>query len=104
MMFTALSGPSPAAIVAIGSIVIAGMHQVGYSKEFSAGVIANAGTLGILIPPTTIEPATLIPSTVVEDPPDKLILLIDLKTHQFFAFTDFNHRLFQMININVCVG
>ena len=48
MMFAALSGSSPATVVAIGSIVIAGMVQVGYSKEFAAGVICNAGTLGIL--------------------------------------------------------
>ena len=54
MMFAALSGSSPATVVAIGSIVIAGMHQVGYTKEFAAGVIANAGTLGILIPPSIV--------------------------------------------------
>ena len=30
------------------------MHQVGYTKEFAAGVIANAGTLGILIPPSIV--------------------------------------------------
>ncbi|MEM7631146.1 MAG: TRAP transporter large permease, partial [Pseudomonadota bacterium] len=39
---------------AIGSIVIAGMRQVGYTKDFAAGVIANAGTLGILIPPSIV--------------------------------------------------
>ena len=44
----------PATVVAIGSIVIAGMRQVGYSKDFAAGVIANAGTLGILIPPSIV--------------------------------------------------
>ena len=54
MMFAALSGSSPATVVAIGSIVIAGMRQVGYTKEFAAGVIANAGTLGILIPPSIV--------------------------------------------------
>ena len=54
MMFAALSGSSPATVVAIGTIVIAGMRQVGYSKEFAAGVICNAGTLGILIPPSTV--------------------------------------------------
>jgi len=51
MMFAALSGSSPATVIAIGSIVIAAMQQVGYTKEFAAGVICNAGTLGILIPP-----------------------------------------------------
>lgn len=54
MLFAALSGSSPATVVAIGSIVIAGMRQVGYSKEFAAGVISNAGTLGILIPPSIV--------------------------------------------------
>ncbi|GAA6199114.1 TRAP transporter large permease [Aquicoccus sp. SU-CL01552] len=54
MLFAALSGSSPATVVAIGSIVIAGMREVGYSKDFAAGVIANAGTLGILIPPSIV--------------------------------------------------
>ncbi|SIS83242.1 TRAP transporter large permease [Phaeovulum vinaykumarii] len=54
MMFAALSGSSPATVVAIGSIVIAAMRQVGYSKDFAAGVICNAGTLGILIPPSIV--------------------------------------------------
>ncbi|MCY3880210.1 MAG: TRAP transporter large permease [Rhodobacteraceae bacterium] len=54
MLFAALSGSSPATVVAIGSIVIAGMRMVGYTKEFAAGVICNAGTLGILIPPSIV--------------------------------------------------
>ncbi|MEH6675181.1 MAG: TRAP transporter large permease [Sulfitobacter sp.] len=54
MLFAALSGSSPATVVAIGSIVIAGMRETGYTKEFAAGVIANAGTLGILIPPSIV--------------------------------------------------
>lgn len=54
MLFAALSGSSPATVVAIGTIAIAGMRQVGYSKEFAAGVICNAGTLGILIPPSIV--------------------------------------------------
>ena len=54
MMFAALSGSSPATVVAIGSIVIAGMVQAGYKKEFAAGLICNAGTLGILIPPSIV--------------------------------------------------
>ncbi|WP_121629631.1 TRAP transporter large permease [Tropicibacter alexandrii] len=54
MIFAALSGSSPATVVAIGSIVIAAMRQAGYTKEFAAGVIANAGTLGILIPPSIV--------------------------------------------------
>ena len=54
MLFAALSGSSPATVVAIGSIVIAGMISVGYTREFAAGVICNAGTLGILIPPSIV--------------------------------------------------
>jgi C4-dicarboxylate transporter DctM subunit len=54
MMFAALCGSSPATVVAIGSIVIGGMRQAGYSRDFAAGVICNAGTLGILIPPSIV--------------------------------------------------
>ena len=54
MMFAALSGSSPATVVAVGTIVIAALRQAGYTKEFAAGVICNAGTLGILIPPSIV--------------------------------------------------
>lgn len=54
MLFAAVSGSSPATVVAIGSIVIAGMVKNGYPKAFAAGVICNAGTLGILIPPSIV--------------------------------------------------
>ena len=53
-MFAAVSGSSPATVVAIGSIVIAGMVRSGYPQPFAAGVICNAGTLGILIPPSIV--------------------------------------------------
>ncbi len=53
-LFAAVSGSSPATVVAIGSIVITGMVKSGYSKEFAAGMICNAGTLGILIPPSIV--------------------------------------------------
>lgn len=54
MLFAAVSGSSPATVVAIGSIVIAGMVRVGYSQAFATGVIVNSGTLGILIPPSIV--------------------------------------------------
>jgi C4-dicarboxylate transporter DctM subunit len=54
MLFAAVSGSSPATVVAVGSIVIAGMVKAGYPKPFAAGVICNAGTLGILIPPSIV--------------------------------------------------
>lgn len=54
MFFAAVSGSSPATVAAIGSIVIAGMVKSGYPERMAAGVIANAGTLGILIPPSIV--------------------------------------------------
>ena len=54
MIFAALSGSSPATVVAIGTIAIAGMREAGYTRSFAAGVVANAGTLGILIPPSIV--------------------------------------------------
>lgn len=52
--FAAVSGSAPATVVAVGSVMIVGMINSGYSKNFSAGVICNAGTLGILIPPSLV--------------------------------------------------
>jgi hypothetical protein len=47
-------GLDAATVVAIGSIVIAGMTRIGYPLKFGAGVICDAGTLGILIPPSIV--------------------------------------------------
>lgn len=54
MLFAALSGSSPATVAAVGSIAIAGMVRSGYPIEFGTGIICNAGTLGILIPPSVV--------------------------------------------------
>jgi len=54
MLFAALSGSSPATVAAVGSIAVAGMVRSGYPKEFGAGIICNAGTLGILVPPSIV--------------------------------------------------
>jgi C4-dicarboxylate transporter DctM subunit len=54
MLFAAVSGSSPATVAAIGSIVIAGMVRAGYPEHMAAGIICNAGTLGILIPPSIV--------------------------------------------------
>jgi len=54
MLFAAVSGSSPATVVAIGSIVIAGMVATGYTEAFAVGVVGSAGTLGILIPPSIV--------------------------------------------------
>jgi len=52
--FAAVSGSAPATVVAVGSVMIAGMVSSGYSRGFAAGVICNSGTLGILIPPSLV--------------------------------------------------
>jgi len=52
--FAAVSGSAPATVVAVGSVMIGGMVASGYTKSFSAGVICNSGTLGILIPPSLV--------------------------------------------------
>jgi C4-dicarboxylate transporter DctM subunit len=53
-LFAAVSGSSPATVAAVGTIMIAGMVRSGYTREFAAGLICNAGTLGILIPPSIV--------------------------------------------------
>ena len=52
--FAAVSGSAPATVVAVGSVMIVGMVASGYTRKFAAGVICNAGTLGILIPPSLV--------------------------------------------------
>ncbi len=54
MLFAAVSGSSPATVAAIGSIVIGAMIKSGYPQKYAAGIICNAGTLGILIPPSIV--------------------------------------------------
>lgn len=51
-LFAAVSGSSPATVVAIGSILLPAMVKAGFPKNFGAGVITTSGALGILIPPS----------------------------------------------------
>jgi C4-dicarboxylate transporter DctM subunit len=51
-LFAAVSGSSPASVVAIGSVVIPAMVAQGFPPRFGAGVVTTAGALGILIPPS----------------------------------------------------
>ena len=53
-LFAAVSGSSPATVVAIGSIILPAMVKQGYPKKFGAGVITTSGALGILIPPSIV--------------------------------------------------
>ncbi|HEY2816209.1 MAG TPA: TRAP transporter large permease subunit [Casimicrobiaceae bacterium] len=53
-LFAAVSGSSPATVVAIGSIILPAMIKQGFPKRFGAGVITTSGALGILIPPSIV--------------------------------------------------
>jgi C4-dicarboxylate transporter DctM subunit len=53
-LFAAVSGSSPATVVAIGSILLPAMVRQGYPNKFGVGVIGTAGALGILIPPSIV--------------------------------------------------
>jgi C4-dicarboxylate transporter DctM subunit len=54
IIFAAVSGSSPATVVAIGSIMFAAIEQAGYPKRYAIGTVATAGSLGILIPPSIV--------------------------------------------------
>ncbi|MBN8455341.1 TRAP transporter large permease subunit [Accumulibacter sp.] len=53
-LFAAVSGSSPATVVAIGSILMPAMVRAGFPNRFGAGVITTSGALGILIPPSIV--------------------------------------------------
>jgi C4-dicarboxylate transporter DctM subunit len=53
-LFAAVSGSSPATVVAIGSIILPAMVKQGFPNRFGAGVITTSGALGILIPPSIV--------------------------------------------------
>ena len=52
MFFAAISGSSPATVVAVGTLIIPAMIKNGYGKNFSTGLVTTSGSLGILIPPS----------------------------------------------------
>lgn len=52
MFFAAISGSAPATVAAIGGIMIPAMVKLGYDRTFSAAVVAAAGSLGVIIPPS----------------------------------------------------
>ena len=53
-LFAAVSGSSPATVVAIGSVILPAMVAQGFPRQFGAGVITTSGALGILIPPSIV--------------------------------------------------
>jgi C4-dicarboxylate transporter, DctM subunit len=52
MFFAAISGSGPATVAAIGGIMIPAMVRQGYDKKFAAAVVASAGSIGVIIPPS----------------------------------------------------
>lgn len=52
LFFAAISGSSPATVVAIGGVMLPALIKAGYPKNFSLGLITSAGSLGIVIPPS----------------------------------------------------
>lgn len=54
MFFSAISGSSPATVVAVGSLLYPAMKEQGYDRSFSIGVIIASGSIGIIIPPSIV--------------------------------------------------
>jgi len=52
MFFAAISGSAPATVVAIGAIMVPAMIKAGYDKDFAVALMAAAGTIGVVIPPS----------------------------------------------------
>ncbi|GAB4201439.1 MAG: hypothetical protein OHK0013_13440 [Sandaracinaceae bacterium] len=52
MIFAAISGSSPATVVAIGAVMAPAMLAAGYRESFTHGLVTSSGSLGILIPPS----------------------------------------------------
>ena len=75
-LFAAVSGSSPATVVAIGAIVLPAMVRQGFPKRFGAGVIATSGALGILIPPSIVMViyAVATGGSIALDPDGKRVL------------------------------
>src|SRR6187431_2643602 len=75
-LFAAVSGSSPATVVAIGSIILPAMVKQGFPPRFGAGVITTSGALGILIPPSIVMVmyAVATGGSVAIDPEGKRVL------------------------------
>ena len=54
IIFAAVSGSSPATVVAIGSVMFIAIKNAGYPQSYAVGAITTAGSLGILIPPSVV--------------------------------------------------
>lgn len=52
MFFAAISGSGPATVAAVGGILFPAMAKRGYDPRFSVGLVASAGCIGVIIPPS----------------------------------------------------
>lgn len=52
VLFGAMSGSGPATVAAIGALCVPAMVERGYDRKFSAAIVACAGAIGVLIPPS----------------------------------------------------
>jgi C4-dicarboxylate transporter DctM subunit len=52
MIFGGVSGSAAADAAAVGSVMIPAMVKKGYGKEYASAVVASAGTIGVIIPPS----------------------------------------------------
>lgn len=52
LFYGAISGSAPATVAAVGSMTIPILTKLGYDKEFSTAIVAVAGGLGVIIPPS----------------------------------------------------
>lgn len=52
LFFGAISGSAPATVAAVGSMTVPIMLKMGYDKKFSVALVAVAGGLGVIIPPS----------------------------------------------------
>jgi C4-dicarboxylate transporter, DctM subunit len=67
VVFAAISGSSPATLVAIGIVMYPALTRAGYRETFSQGLLTSSGSLGILIPPSIpmIVYAIMVPAASV---------------------------------------
>ncbi|MCQ4636816.1 TRAP transporter large permease [Anaerovorax odorimutans] len=54
MIFSAISGSGPATVAAIGGLLIPAMKEDGYDEGFTCSLIAAAGSMGPVIPPSIL--------------------------------------------------
>ena len=52
MFFSAISGSSPATVIAVGKTMLPAMVAQGYGRAFPIGLLMSSGAMGIIIPPS----------------------------------------------------